>query len=152
MDLFKRLFFGKAPSRIEHPVLGEALLIEAKLGSYWEIETEVAGKPFTLTVETVHNQEPTEQQVDFFRRFSEHPEQAFAKAKILLVPKFEKWTRSPFPENWRDAFEFVGMSVPLGGDEHNPWDLSFECLKNRERHLFTCSFEQGEPRYVQVDG
>jgi hypothetical protein len=152
MGFLKRLFFGKPPKRIEHPVLGEALLIETKSGSYWEVETKVAGRTFSVTVETVGDQEPTEAQVKFFEQYSRDPDSAFRKASALLVPEYEKWVQETFPSRWQEAFEFVGMSVPVAADERNPWDLSFECLKDRGRHLFTCSFENAAPTWVQVDG
>jgi hypothetical protein len=48
MGFLSRVLFGKPPRRIEHPVFGEALLMSTTHGSYWEVETEVADKPFTL--------------------------------------------------------------------------------------------------------
>jgi hypothetical protein len=152
MSLLKRLLFGNAPKRIEHPVFGEALLMRAKLGSYWEVETEVAGRRFTIAIETLAEEEPTDEQVKFFERYSRDPDSTFRAAAPLLVPEFEKWTRGAFPTQWQEAFEFVGMSVPVEGDERNPWDLSFECLKDRGRHLFTCTFRDGKPAQVQIDG
>ena len=44
------------------------------------------------------------------------------------------------------------MTVPRAADEHQPWELSFECLQDRDRHLFTCEFEGGAPVRVQIDG
>lgn len=126
--------------------------MSAKRGSYWEVETEVGGKPFTVLIETAGGQEPTQTQVEFFKKFADNPDLAFARASALLVPEYVKWVREPFPTHWRDGFAFTGMSVPLGGDEHNPWELSFECLKDRQAHLFTCTFEGGQPQQLQVDG
>jgi hypothetical protein len=34
-----------------------------------------------------------------------------------LVAEYEKWVRKPFPSNLTDAFEFVGMSVPVAADD-----------------------------------
>ena len=152
MGLLSRLLFGKPPHRIEHPVFGEALLMSAKQGSYWEVETDVAGKPFTVVIETTDDQEPSQAQAEFFKKFTDDPDMAFSRASVLLVPEYVKWAREPFPTKWRDGFAFTGMSVPLDGDERNPWDLSFECLKNRHGHLFTCTFENGQPTDLHVDG
>ena len=152
MSFLKRLLFGNPPKRIEHPVLGEALLVKAKFGSYWEIETEVSGKRFTVTIDITDDSEPTEEQVKFFQQFAQSPERAFEIAKPLLVPEFERQTRRPFPHQWQDAFEFVGMSVPIAGDERNPWDLSFECIEDCGCRLFTCLFEGGSLARVQIDG
>ncbi len=128
MSLLTRFLFGKSPPRIEHPVLGEALLMSTKNGSYWEVETEVAGQPFTVLIETVGDQKPTQTQVEFFQSFANDPGLAFKRSSSLLIPAYLKWTREPFPNNWMDAFLFAGMTVPLAADERNPWDLSFECL------------------------
>ncbi len=152
MGFLRRMLFGKPPRRIEHPVFGEALLMSAKLGSYWEVETEVGGKPFTVAIETTDEQEPSEAQAEFFKKFADNPDLAFQRASALLVPEYEKWVREPFPANWREGFAFTSMSVPLRGDEQCPWDLSFECLKERGGHLFTCTFENGVPKELQVDG
>ena len=95
---------------------------------------------------------PSPAQVAFFERFAKNPDLAFLKARPLLVAEYEKRVRKPFPAEWTTAFEFVGMSVPAEANELNPWELSFECLQDRERHLFTCSFEAGAPSGVQIDG
>ena len=126
--------------------------MSAKHGSYWEVEAEVGGRFFTVAIETTGDQEPSQAQAEFFKRFSDDPNLAFSRASALLVPEYVKWVCEPFPVNWRDAFVFTAMSVPLGGDERNPWDLSFECLKDRGGHLFTCTFENGQPIELQVDG
>ena len=152
MGLLQRIFRSSYGRRIEHPVLGEALLIRAKKGAYWEVETEVAQKAFTVSIEAPDEAEPSQQQVEFFERFAKNPNLAFSRVQSLLVAEYEKWVRKPFPNNWTDAFEFVGMSVPVAADERNPWELSFECLQDRERHLFTCTFERGAPRGIQIDG
>jgi hypothetical protein len=152
MGLISRLLFGKPPRRIEHAVFGKALLMAAKHGSYWEVETEVAGKPFTVAVETTGDEEPTQAQANFFKKFADNPDLAFQMASGLLVPEYEKWVREAFPSNWREGFAFTSMSVPLRGDDQNPWDLSFECLKDQGGHLFTCTFVNGTPKELQVDG
>lgn len=152
MGFLSRMLFGKPPRRIEHPVFGEALLMPAKYGSYWEVETEVAGQPFTIAIETTDEQEPSRAQVDFFNRYANNSDLAFRRAALLLVPEYEKWVREPFPDSWREAFKFTSMSIPVAGDEQNPWDLSFECIKDRDGHLFTCSFRNGAAVELQVDG
>jgi hypothetical protein len=152
MTFLQRLFRSGQGRRIEHPVLGEALLIRAKNGSYWEVETEVAQKAFCVSIEAPDEADPSPEQVAFFERFANNPHLAFSKAQTLLVAEYEKWVRKPFPTAWTEAFEFVGMSVPVAADENNPWELSFECLQDRERHLFTCTFEGGAPSGVQIDG
>ncbi len=148
----KRLIFGAPPTRIEHHFFGTALLVDTKSGSYWEIETAPWGRPFTVIIETHGKQEPTSAQVEFYRRFTDAPEVGFEFARRLLIKEYETWTDGPFPSQWTAAFEFVGLSIPHDGDIQNDWDLSFDCLKDRAGHQFTCHIENGEPSYVTVDG
>lgn len=103
-------------------------------------------------METTGDTPPSMEQVRFYQAWSSDPNVAFAKAAPLLVSEYEKWLRQPCPENWRTAFKFVGMSVPLSGLDTNPWDRSFDCLTDRSGHLFTCYFEQGPPSHVSIDG
>jgi hypothetical protein len=152
MGFLHRLFTSNSGRRIEHPVLGEALLIHTKSGAYWEVETEVQQRPFTITIEAPDRADPSESQVAFFQKFSRNPDFAFAQAAPLLTGEYEKWVRQPFPANWRDAFELVGMTVPVAGNELNPWDLSFDCLQDRAGHQFTCTFEDGKPSSISIDG
>src|SRR5690606_34078873 len=140
IKFFKRWVTGAPPVRFEHPVLGTGVLID----SYWEMETSVQGKSFSLRVETEGSERPTAAQVNFFVRFSNDPELAFRLARTRLIPRYEQWIDAPFPESWNMAFEFVGMTVPLLGSEQYPWDLQFDCLTDSSGHLFTCYFENGE--------
>lgn len=152
LGFLKRLISGTSPKCLEHPLFGTALLVDTKSGPYWEAETVLWGRPFTVIIETHDNQEPTSAQVDFYRRFTDTPEVAFAFASRLLIEKCEKWTGHPFPSQWTVAFEFVGLSIPHDGDPQNDWDLSFNCLLDRAGHQFTCDVKKGNPSYVTVDG
>jgi len=147
-----RLFGASKQRRLDHPVLGHALLMRAGKGAYWEIETTLDAHPFTLLIEAPDEAEPSPAQGAFFKRYAEDPALAFAKAQPLLVGEYEARTRQPFPADWTDAFEFVGMSVPVAADDTQPWELSFDCVADRARPMFTCSFEDGVPSRVQIDG
>ncbi len=86
MGFLQRLFsFGGGRRRISHPVFGELLLMPAKLGAYWEGETELQGRPFTLAIEAPGEAEPVPAQVAFFERYTQDPDAAFEKAADLLV-------------------------------------------------------------------
>ncbi|MFG6490585.1 hypothetical protein ACG04R_28235 [Roseateles sp. BYS78W] len=152
MSFLKRLLFGKPLVRINHPVLGEGVLMETRSGNYWEIERELLNQPFTLFIETVGEQPPTDQQVEFFLKFARNNDAAFATAAPLLVPEYERWVKGSFPAQWREAFQFVAMTVPLDADDKNDWDLSFECLQDKDRHNFCCRMQGGTAVEVQVDG
>jgi hypothetical protein len=152
MGFLQRMFGSKQGRRIEHPVVGEALLIRLPSGPYWEIETEVARKAFSLAIEAPDEADPTPEQIAFFQRYANDPDLAFSLARALLVAEYARWVRAPFPAKWTDAFVFVGMSVPAHADSNNPWELVFECLQDRNRHLFTCIIKDGTPTTVQIDG
>ena len=110
------------------------------------------GERFAVIIETTGETPPSERQIQFYESIVGDADAAFARAATLLAPEYENWTRRTFPEQWRDAFKFVGMSVPLEGLDTNPWDLSFGCITDKEGHMFTCYFEAGRPSRVTVDG
>lgn len=150
MRLLSWLFDTESGNRIEHPILGEAVYIKAKFGSYWEVETEVEGIPFTLIVDSEDRMEPTAAQVAFFERFAAEPGLAFAKVAPLLVPEYERWTKHAFPSEWRNAVSFVGMSVPLEGSEHSKYELSFEGPRGAGSAHFACTVEHGTTTEIEV--
>jgi len=152
MSILRRLFFGREPQQLQHPVFGKLLLITTKTGAYWEGEPTVEGESIGLALETTKGEPPTEQQVEFYQRIINDLDATFSLAAPLLVPEYEKWLRAKFPENWREAFKFSGVSVPVGGLSSNPWELSCECISDRAGHLFTCYFEHGIPTHVSIDG
>lgn len=129
-----------------------AIFFRSKRGSYWEAGVAQSGGDFSVSIEAPDESEPTGQQVSFFQKFYKNQTFAFDVAAPLLVPEYEKWCRRSFPVDWRDAFKFVGMTVPVDGDPKRPWDLSFDCLHDAAGHQFTCYFEHGKPVSVSIDG
>lgn len=150
MHFLRWLFDAESGRRIEHPVLGEAVYIKAKLGSYWEVETEVTGTPFTLTVDSEDRAEPSEAQVVFFQRYAGEPSLAFMKAAPLLIPEFERWTKRPIASEWQCDLSFVAMSVPTDGNERSTYELSFDGPRGARSAHFVCTVEGGEVRRVEV--
>lgn len=152
MGFLQRLL-GGGGRKLEHPVFGGLLLIRAKHGAYWEGETQLAGLPLTLAIEAPGEAEPVPGQVAFFERYTQDPDLAFHKGEDLLIGEYEQWLRKPFPADWREAFAWVALSIPADGDEHKPWDLSFECLQGvAARRHFTCCIERGHVVRVDVSG
>jgi len=148
--LFNSLFDTESGTRIKHAVLGEAVYMKAKSGSYWEVETEVQGKPFSLSIDAENSEEPTQAQVAFFERYAADPDLAFSKAAPLLVPEFERWTKHPFSGYWRTELSFVGMSVPLNANEQSEYELAFEAPRAAGTPHFACKVEHGAVTYVEV--
>jgi hypothetical protein len=152
MSFLRRLFFGRDPQELLHPVFGKLLLIPTKKGAYWEGEPIFDGQSVGLAIETIEGSPPSEAQVQFFQRTISDLDAAFNLASPLLVPEYERWVRAKFPDQWGKAFKFSSMAVPLGGVVTNPWELSYECLTDKSGKLFTCYFEDGKPVNASIDG
>lgn len=133
-------------------MFGKAALFKTKSGAYWEAEPQLDGRAINVGIETSNGEEPTSAQVQFYQDVTRDLAAAFARAAPALVPRYQEWVGQPLPSDWRSAFKFVGLSIPLNGDDKNPWDISFDCLTDRRGHMFTCYFENGNPVEVSVDG
>jgi hypothetical protein len=143
-------FFRRKQISIEHPVFGLLTLEKGKNGPYW-MHDAYAEDELAISIETVGDQPPTEQQSAFFRSIVGDPAATFQRAAGLLTPRYEQFFNRSVPQDWNAAFKLGGVGVPLGGDESNPWDVSFECLTNDSGFLFTCYFVNGRPEHVSVD-
>jgi hypothetical protein len=150
MRFLRWLIDTESGKRIEHPALGEAVYFRAKLGSYWEVETEVNGWPFTLICDAENLEEPTDIQVEFFQRFASAPDLAFDRVSSHLIPAYTDWTKLPFPEVWRDEISFVGMTVPRSGDEQSNYELCFEGPRGKRAAHFACKLVDGRVAEVEV--
>jgi hypothetical protein len=152
MSFLRRLFSGRESKELQHPVFGKLLLIPARNGSYWEGEPVLEGGSIGLAIETIDSDSPSDAQVQFFQSTVTDLDATFNLAAPILVVEYEKWVRAKFPDQWRNAFRFSGMAVPLGGLPTNPWELSYECLTENSGKLFTCYFQEGKPTHVSIDG
>lgn len=135
---------------MKHTVFGEAVYMKAKHGSYWEVDTEVQGSPFSLSIDVENREEPTQAQVAFFERYAADPDLAFVKVAPLLVPELERWTKRPFAGDWRTELSFVGMSVPIDANEQSKYELAFEAPRAAGTPHFACMVEHGAVTYVEV--
>lgn len=150
MKFLRKLLGLDSGQRIEHPVLGEGVLVNAKHGAYWEIETELDDHPFTLIIDTEDLREPTPEQVVFFQRFSERPQRAFEIAGPVLAPAYERWSRRPLPAEWQGELCFVGMTVPGDADPHAEYELSFEGPTALNSPHFACTVKEGQAVAVET--
>lgn len=135
---------------MEHPVLGKLKLLQGKNGPYWMHDSYTYDDP-AISIDTVDEQPPSDEQVAFYQRIASDLDTTFARVAPSVVPEYEKWLKRPFPSNWRDAFTFAGIGIPLEGKEGNPWDLTFELLTDKLGYLYTCYFENGQLVHVGVD-
>lgn len=148
MSFLKRLF-GPKPS-IDHPVFGKLTLLRGKKAPFWMHDSYTDEDP-AISIETVNEDPPSEEQVLFYQRITGDLDATFALVASDIVPMFEKWMKRPFPSNWRAAFHFAGVGIPLRGNPNNPWDLTFELHLENKGFLFNCYFENGRVVHVGVD-
>ena len=149
----KRLLVGTPARTIEHPIFGRATLVETKSGAYWEAEPELNGEAIGVGIDTASGEEPTTEQVRFYREITRDLTAAFARAAPAIEDRYREWEGKPLPPDWRAVFKFAGLSIPVNGDDKLSWDIAFDCLAGRaDGHMFTCYFENGSPVGVSVDG
>ncbi len=150
MRFLRWLLDRETGTRIEHPVLGEAVYFKAQFVSYWEVETEVKGFPFTLILDAENLEEPSQGQVEFFQRFASDPDMAFRIVSPLLIPNYEKWTKEPLPPTWQEKLSFVGMSVPRSASQNASYELSFDGPRGKQAGHFVIKVINGSPASVEV--
>lgn len=140
--------------KVNHPYFGDMILFAFKKSdkSYWEAEIEFESHRLRVSIDSPYLKAPSKQQIDFARQIVAEPDVTLSKTLPLLAPEFERWHNKPLPADWRAALKFIGFTVPVDGDDNNEWELSYESLWDAEGHLFTCTFIEGEPKNVSVDG
>lgn len=137
---------------MQHPVFGTMRFIPVGDDEgYWEAEGRVEGAVIDVLIEA-GKEGPTEAHVEFFLSQTASLDELFAQAAPVLVPDFEMWMNGPFPENWREAFRFIGLTVPKNGDPANPWDISYDCIPDKSGHIFTAYHKDGKWAFVTIDG
>jgi hypothetical protein len=136
-----------APVTLAHPVFGT--LVQDGPG-YWMHEGDGEGD-LVIGIPTRDGAAPSEAQAAFFRRATSDVDALYARAAPLLGRNYTDFCRKPAPVQWRQAFRFSGIGLPLDGDDTQPWDLTFECLEPDAGALFTCYFVDGCPVNVSID-
>jgi len=148
LGFIKRLFAPKLS--LQHPVFGQLTLESGKKGPYWMHDSYSDDEP-SVSVDTVGAEPPSPQQVAFYQSITGDLDAAFAKVSGRMVPEYEKLLNRTFPQNWREAFAFAGVGVPLGGDAKQPWDIVFQLRTNNLGYVFTCYFENGKLTHLGID-
>ena len=146
----RKLFESKPKLKLTHPVLGELQLEQGAKGPYWLREAYVDGD-LSLSVDTDGEAPPTEAQVEFFRWVYSDLEAIFQQVAPKVSLRHQDMQRKPVESDWHKTFRLVGISVPLHGDKHATWDITFECLTDNSGNLYTCHFERGMLAHVSVD-
>jgi hypothetical protein len=150
-----RKLFGEPSKPLKeliHPFFGRCVFDEGKDGlSGWEAESEVEGRTISVLIDGDETG-PTEQQVAFYRNVVGDLNGLFRRIADVIGPEYEAWVRAPLPSNWRQAFAFSSVSIPPGGSDTEDWEISYDCLTDRDGHMFFVRFEQGRPVSVTIDG
>jgi hypothetical protein len=133
---------------IDHPYFGRIRFVA---GVHWEAELVVAGIPEKVGV-TVPAPEsgPTKAQVAFCAAQLADLDRLFERCRPVFEGTFEEWAQKPFPRSSQDEFSLVGLDLPPGGDENEPWSVCY--FVDAANHYFTAHFEHAQPSYLTVDG
>ena len=105
----------------------------------------------SISIDTRGAEEPTQEQVEFYRRLTSDLDRTLQPALSELARRYREFHRRELPGDWRQAFKLAGVGVPLNGDGNLEWDVALECLTGNSQFLYTCYFEHGALSHVSVD-
>lgn len=132
----------------EHPDLGRIVYFGRKgKGGYWEAELAhpAQAKKFSVTLPGPRTG-PDPARVEFARSTARDLDALFERCRAAFQQEFPKWSRSPWPENWKAAFELDGLGIERGGKWSACWFVK------PANHYFIAHFENGVLSEVVVDG
>jgi len=137
-------------ARLLHPVFGELLLEHGAYGPYW-LHEALSDSDLAISIDTTGNEAPTDNQVTFYRQIVGDENAAYRLVEAALASEHEKIQGKNVAIDWKMAFRLVGIGVPLDGAMSNRWNVTFECLTDSCRFLYTCYFESGVLARIGVD-
>jgi len=141
------LFRRKRPV-LEHLFFGRLTFMP---GGVWEGDLAVPGLPEKVGVVIPASEAgPSTQQTEFCRALLDDLDGLFRRCRPVFTGAFEEWTAKPFPSDWREEFSLVGLTLPVGADEAQPWDVCY--FVDAANHYFSAYFELGRASYLTVDG
>ena len=155
IQLLNRDLSGRAwETESSHPFFGDIVLFAFKNSddSYWEAEIETEGRSLTVIIQAPDRLEPTEKHVQFIQDLLLDQDATYGRVSELFSKEYAQWYGQPLLRNWRAAFRLVAITIPVGCDQFNDWDISYECLSDGHGHHFTCYFAGGKASGVSVDG
>jgi hypothetical protein len=146
----KRLLFGTTVPYIEHPVFGRLYWCPGRRGPFWMHDADT-DDDLAISITATQTEPPSQAQVSFYQGVIANVDAAFQEMAPLLIDRYEKGLGRPFPAQWRTAFKFAGMGVPVDGKRTNDWDIAFTLLTDDLGYIFTCYYENGVPAKVSMD-
>ncbi|NNK75894.1 MAG: hypothetical protein HKP42_07505 [Maribacter sp.] len=121
------------------------------LNDYWESEQKIKGvKEPILVLITAGIEGPSIEQVIFFKKCIEDLDQLFEKCWPIFEPDFEQWTEVKFNGNWKEHFDLMSIEIPRDADPKNNWSVCY--FVDKANHYFTAQFENGVPKFNEIDG
>lgn len=120
---------------------------------YWE--SERVFRPLNKSISVfirAGSEGPSGKQVDFYKWFEANYESEFERVSVSLIREFEAWFEKNMEGPFLKDFEFASLTIPKDGDVNNYWEISFECLADKHRHLFTAELNENKVSNVRADG
>lgn len=159
---FKKLFkwfnkdiTGKSwYSKAHHPFFGEIGYYgfnDNRVG-YWECEIDVNGSAVSVIINSTTAELPTSLHQNFVESIIKDLDTTIATVKPLVLSKLAELIKYDRDKDWNQMFRLSAIEVPIDADRINDWEISFECLVDKDGHHLTCCFRKGKPEFVSVDG
>lgn len=120
---------------------------------YWE--SERVFNPLDLSISVfikAGSEGPSEHHVEFYKWFESNYELEFQRVAVSLINEFEAWFQTKLSGSFLNNFKFSSLTIPKDGDKTNFWELSFKCLADKNRHLFTAEIANNKVKNVRADG
>ena len=134
----------------EHPYFGKVVYFGRKGESgYWEAEIYSEPKGFSVIIPATRA-EPLDPYEALCRSLTNDLGELFARCKPAFEAEFMKWSKEPFPSDWRKEFVLDGITLPDGADQNGEWSVCY--FVPATKHYFTAQFKSGSVSQVIVDG
>ena len=135
-----------------HPIFGE---MDAEVcgdeDDFWQ--ANVFFKPLSIEIAVnvlAGDEGPSQSQVEFYKSFESNYINDFNLVAPILIKEAENWSIQV--EDFQSSFLLVSLTIPKRGERDSKWELSFDCLKDTNLHMFTAEMENGSVVSVRVDG
>ena len=137
-----------------HPVFGDLMSeVCGDSDDFWQSQTVFIPLSTEICINIYAGAEgPCKDQVKFYNLFVTDYENEFNFVAPFIIKEFEDMFQVDLAGNFVDNFQFVSISIPINGDRNGSWDLSFDCLADKNRHMFTAEIEGGTVTHVRADG
>ena len=124
----------------------------------WEAEYDLVSKYSGGVVglyaednyETIDTPEPTNEEVEFSKKFLSNIELLFPLELSGVKQGWSEWFHEDLPKDWESQFIVDGFSVPVHGSINNKWRVTLFCSK--AGHYFCLVVEGSESKLESIDG